>query len=126
MRFMMMVTTDEAAGPPGPELQAAIGQLMGEMASQGVLVQAGGLLPSARGARLKLAGSTVTVTDGPFAEAKELIGGFAILEASSREEAIVLGQRFLQVHADVLGPSYEAGLEIRQISEPPASAGRLS
>ena len=122
MRFMMMVKTPESAGPPTPELQAAVGRLMGEMAQAGVLLDAAGLLPSARGALLKLSGAKVTATDGPFVETKEVIGGFAILRADSREAAIELGRRFLQVHADAAGPSFDASLEIREMSEP--AAGR--
>ena len=119
---MMMVKTPESAGPPTPELQAAVGRLMGEMAQAGVLLDAAGLLPSARGALLKLSGAKVTATDGPFVETKEVIGGFAILRADSREAAIELGRRFLQVHADAAGPSFDASLEIREMSEP--AAGR--
>ena len=89
MRFMMMVKTPEAAGPPSPELVTAVGRLMGEMASAGVLLEAGGLLPSAKGARLRLSQSRVTVTDGPFIETKELIGGFAVLEAASKADVPV-------------------------------------
>lgn len=120
MRFMMMVKTSEAAGPPSPALEAAIGKLMGEMAATGVLVDAGGLLPSAKGATLRLSRAQVTVTDGPFLETKELVGGFAVLEAASKEDAVELGRRFLQVHADTLGASYEATLEIRQMADQPA------
>jgi hypothetical protein len=79
--------------------------------------QTGGLLPSSAGARVRVAGGKLTVTDGPFAEAKELIGGYAILRASSKEEAIELGKDFMKLHADVLGSSYEGELEIRQMAE---------
>jgi hypothetical protein len=64
---------------------------------------------------VKAAGGKLTVTDGPFAETKELIGGFAVLEASSREDAIRLGKEFMQLHVDVLGPAYEGTLEVRQM-----------
>jgi len=57
----------------------------------------------------------MTVTDGPFAEAKELIGGYAIVEAKSKQEAIELGKDFMKVHADILGPAYDGELEIRQM-----------
>ena len=60
----------------------------------------------------------MTVTDGPFAETKELIGGFAILEAASREEAIQLGKKFMQLHIDVLGHTYEGTLEVRPMFDP--------
>ena len=95
MRFMMIVKADpsyEAGGPPNPALLAAIGKLSEEMTKAGVLLQSGGLLPSSKGARVRASGGKLTVTDGPFAETKELIGGFAILEAASKEEAIQLGK----------------------------------
>jgi hypothetical protein len=65
----------------------------------------------------------LTVTDGPFTESKELIGGYGILRARSREEAIELGKAFMAVHADVLGPSYEGELEIRQLADFEPHAG---
>jgi len=57
------------------------------------------------------------VIDGPFAETKELIGGYAILKADSREDAIELGKQFMKVHADVLGPSWEGELEVRPMQD---------
>jgi hypothetical protein len=120
MRFMMMVKADkdyEAGAPPSPELMAAIGKLTEDMAKTGVLVEAGGLLPSSKGARVRVSGGRLTVIDGPFTEAKELIGGYAILKANSRAEAVELGKNFMQVHADVLGPAYHGELEIRQLAE---------
>ena len=121
MRFMMLVKAEES-GPPSVELMAAVGKLSMEMAQKGVLVDMGGLAPSVRGARIRLSDARLTVTDGPFTESKEVIGGFAVLRASSRAEAIELGRRFMQVHADVLGPSASVELEIREMYE--ASAGQ--
>ena len=83
-----------------------------------MLLDNGGLLPSSKGARVRAAGGKLTVTDGPFIEAKELIGGYGILEAGSKEEAIEVGKVFMKIHVDVLGPSYEGELEIRQMFEP--------
>ena len=76
------------------------------------------LLPSSKGARVRVSAGKMTVTDGPFAETKELIGGFAILEAASKEEAIRLGKEFMQLHVDVLGQSYEGTLEVRPMFDP--------
>ena len=121
MRFMMIVKADpsyEAGGPPNPALLAAIGKLSAEMTNAGVLLQSGGLLPSSKGARVRASGGKMTVTDGPFAETKELVGGFAILEAGSKDEAIRLGKKFMQVHVDVLGQAYEGTLEIRPMFDP--------
>ena len=118
MRFMMLVKAAENVQPV-PELYAAIGQLAQEMAQKGVLLDMGGLASSAQGTRIRLAGSRLTTTDGPFTEAKELVGGFSVMQANSREEAIELGRRFMQVHADILGPDRVVELEIRQIIDPP-------
>lgn len=118
MRFMMMVKADknyEAGIPPKPELLAAIGKLTDDMVRAGVLVQTGGLLPSSTGARVHVSRGKLSVTDGPFAETKELIGGYAIVEAASRDEAIQLGRRFMELHAAVLGPSYDGECEVRQL-----------
>ena len=79
----------------------------------------GGLTSSARGARIRLAAGRLTVFDGPFVETKELLGGYAILKAASKPEAIELGRRFMQIHADILGPGAEMELEIREMEGPP-------
>jgi hypothetical protein len=121
MRFMMMVKADkdyEAGVPPSPKLEAAIGKITEEMTKAGVVLATEGLLPSSKGARLRLAGGRLTVTDGPFAEAKEIIGGYAIVQARSKEEAIELGSRFLKVHEEALGPAYVGEVEIRQLFDP--------
>jgi len=119
----MIVKADpsyEAGGPPNPALLAAVGKLSEEMTKAGVLLQSGGLLPSSKGARVQVSRGKMTVTDGPFAETKEVIGGFAILEAASKEEAIGLGKEFMQLHVDVLGQSYEGTLEVRAMFGPGA------
>ena len=118
MRFMMMVKADknyEAGMPPNPELLAAMGKLTEDMTKAGVLLQTGGLLPSSKGARIRVSRGAVSVTDGPFPETKELIGGYAIVEAASRDEAIKLGRRFMELHATIIGSSYEGECEIRQL-----------
>ena len=117
MRFMMMVKCrdTETGVPPKKELIDAIGKVTEEGIKAGIVLATGGLLPSAMGARVLVSGGKLKVMDGPFAEAKELIGGFAILRASSKEEAIGLGRDFMQIHADVMGPEYEGELEIRQM-----------
>lgn len=122
MRFMMMVKADkgyEAGIPPKPELLAAMGRLTADMANAGVLIQTGGLLPSSSGVRIHVSRGRLGVTDGPFAETKELIGGYAIVEAASRDEAIQIGRRFMELHASVLGPSYEGECEVRQMFDGP-------
>jgi hypothetical protein len=118
MQFMIMVKAGsdyEAGRPPSPELMGAIGKLSEEMTKAGVLLATGGLLPSAKGARVRASGGKLSVTDGPFTETKELIGGYAIVQAKSRDEAVELGKQFMAVHMRILGPSYDGECEIRQM-----------
>jgi hypothetical protein len=119
MRFMMLVKADEKTfGPPPPELHAAIEKLTAELPRiGGELLEVGGLMPSATGGKVKASNGKISFTDGPFSEAKELIGGYAILSLPSKEAAIEEGKRFMQAHVDVLGPSYQGELEIRQLAE---------
>ena len=122
MRFMMLVkgnTDYEAGRPPSPALKAAIDEASAQQAASGALIAAGGLMPTSAGALVRVERGRVKVVDGPFAEAKEVIGGYAILEAGSREEAIEMGRSFMQLHVDVLGPEFSGELEIRQLYEPP-------
>jgi hypothetical protein len=118
MKFMLIANAtkeSEAGAPPDPRLMAAIAGFSEEMARTGVLVSTGGLAPSSLGAKVRLSGGKVTVTDGPFAETKEIIGGYAVVEVQSKKEAIEVARRFWQLHADVLGPAYEGAGEIRQL-----------
>ena len=122
MRFMMIVkaTRDSEAGaPPNPELMEAVAKLADEATAQGTLITSGGLLPSSQGVRIQVVGGKTSVTDGPFAETKELVGGFAIFDLKSKEEAIEGGRKFMQLHADILGPSYEGEMEIRPMFDHP-------
>lgn len=122
MRFMSIVKGAENAGPPSQELMDAIDKLAQEMFQKGVMLDMGGLLPTAAGARIRLSGGKLTVTDGPFTEAKEVVGGYAIVKAGSKADAIEMGRRFMQLHADILGPSYQMELEIREMFDPPPQA----
>ena len=118
MKFMLIsyATKDWEAGlPPDPRLVAAIPRLYEKMPNGASLLATGGLAPSSIGAKVRVSGGNVVVTDGPFAETKELVGGFAIVEASSKEEAIAIARGFWELHVEVLGPSYEGGGEIRQM-----------
>jgi hypothetical protein len=113
VRFLVMHKSNEeneAGVPPSPELMENMGKLMEESARAGVLLAAEGVHPSSRGARLSFSGGRRTVTDGPFAEAKELIAGFAVLQVDSKEEAIEWATRF----ADVIG---DVEIEVRQVIE---------
>jgi hypothetical protein len=79
---------------------ANMGTFIEEMMKSGALLATEGCLPSAKGARVRLSGGKLTVTDGPFTESKELVAGFALLEAKSKEEAIEMTKRFLKVAGD--------------------------
>ena len=114
--MLVKATKDsEACTPPNPELMAAIAKLAEEATARGVMVTAGGLLPSSEGIRVRVSGGKTFTIDGPFAETKELVGGFAIFDLESREEAVRMATEFMQLHADILGPSYEGELEIRPL-----------
>src|SRR5438132_73043 len=86
MRFMMLVKSAENSGPPPKELMDAIGKLAEEALKAGTMLDSGGLAPTAMSARVRLARGQVTTTDGPFAESKEVVGGFAVFELKSKKE----------------------------------------
>jgi hypothetical protein len=113
MRFLSIYKTKESGLPPSPEHIAAMGKLIEEGMKSGWLVATEGCLPSVLGARIRKADGTVTVTDGPFTESKEIVGGFAILQAKSKEHAVQLVENFLKVAGD-------GECELRQIFEAPA------
>jgi hypothetical protein len=111
MRFLCIYKPAAAEGvPPSQEHMRAMGQLIEEMTKAGVLLGTEGCQPSAKGARVRREGGKVRVIDGPFAEAKEIIGGFALITVRSKDEAIMWAKRFLDVAGD--GES-----EIRQLHE---------
>jgi hypothetical protein len=114
MKFLSIYKNEERTVPPSQEEMAAMGKLIEEGMKAGWLVATEGCLPSALGARVRRSNGNVTVTDGPFTEAKELVGGFAILRANSKEEAIQLAKDFLAVVGT-------GECELRQLYE--ASAG---
>ena len=115
MRFLAIYRSVEKALPPSAEHMAAMGKLIEKMAKAGVLLATEGCQPSSKGARVRISGGKFTVTDGPFTETKEVIGGFALLQVNSKDEAIAWTRRFLHVAGD--GES-----EIRELYEAPAFA----
>ncbi len=114
MRFMMIVKHPENQGPPPKSLMDAIAKLSEEADRAGTMLGSGGLAPTAQGARVRLSGGKVTVTDGPFTEAKEVVGGYAVLEAKSREEALEAARQFMRLHQQHW-PGWEGECEIRQL-----------
>jgi hypothetical protein len=111
-----MIRIDETTGQvPDEQLMAEMGKLLDELTRTGQLVSTAGLRPTSEGVRVRLhRGGRLTVTDGPFTETKEVIGGFAILEAQSLAEAVDLTRRFLKVH----GTDWGVECEVRQLDGP--------
>jgi hypothetical protein len=115
MRFISMIRIDENTGQaPSEQLMRDMGKLMEELTRTGQLVSTAGLRPTSQGVRVRLRGGKLSVVDGPFTETKEVIGGYAILEAASKEEAIELTRRFLRVHGD----EWNIECEVRQLDGP--------
>src|SRR5205085_6094652 len=115
-RFMLIVkaSKDSEAGiMPSTELLDAMGKYNEEMAKAGVMLAGEGLQPSSKGARVKFSGDKRTVTDGPFAETKELVAGFWMIQAKSKEEAI----EWVKRSPSPMGPNEEGEIEIRQVFE---------
>jgi hypothetical protein len=121
MRFMTIVKSAENAGPPPQALMDAIAKLGEEAARAGTLVEMGGLFPTAMGARVRLSRGQLNVTDGPFTEAKEVVGGYAVHEVKSKQEAIDAAVRFMELHKKHW-PGWEGETEVRQIFEAPVPA----
>ncbi|HUI70557.1 MAG TPA: YciI family protein [Spirochaetia bacterium] len=116
MQFMMKMLMDvDKAFEPSAALMGEIDRFTQETARAGKLVQTGGMASSAKITRIRAAAGKLTATDGPFAEAKEQVGGYAIVEVASREEAIELGRRFMEIHLKIMGTSFVADSEIQEM-----------
>jgi len=117
MRFMMLIKPPESeyAGPPNKEELHAMGRYNDELRRAGVLLEVNGLSPPAEGSRITFSGTRRTVTDGPFSEAKEMIGGYWVIQVRSKEEALEWAKRIplgTEVH-----PGHEVEVELRRIVE---------
>ena len=123
MRFMMIVKHSEKWGFPPKPLMDAIQDLSEEAVKAGAMIGNGGLLPSAKGARVRLAGGQVSVIDGPFTEAKEVVGGYAQFELKSREEAVQSAVRFMELHKKHW-PGWEGETEVREMFDPQDCASK--
>jgi hypothetical protein len=117
MKFMMIVKSAERSGPPPKELMDAIDKLGEEAVKSGSMLGGGGLGPTATGARVRLSGGKVTVIDGPFTEAKEIIGGYAQFELKSKQEAVDSAVQFMELHKKHW-PGWEGETEVRQMMGP--------
>jgi hypothetical protein len=118
MRFLSMVKHTEAnTSPPPKALMEAIDQLVQEAAKAGcMMVEAGGLLPTASGARVRISNGKLTVTDGPFTEAKEVVGGYAIFNVKTKADMMEWTTRFMDLHKKHM-PGWNGECEIRQLAE---------
>src|SRR6266481_3509447 len=117
MRFMSIVTSPQSPGNPTPELLGAMHKLADREIKAGRMIDNGGLMPLQTGARVRIADGKLSVIDGPFVEAKEVIGGYAIFELRDKEEALAMGKEFMQLHLDHM-PGWEGTCEVRAFATP--------
>ena len=115
MRFLSLIRIQENTGQvPSEQLMSDMGKLIEELTRSGQLISTAGLRPSAEGVRVRLRRGKLSSVDGPFTETKEVIGGYAILEAKSRDEALELTRRFLKIH----GEEWDIECEVRPLDGP--------
>jgi hypothetical protein len=120
MRFLSMIRVNEKSGQvPSEQLMNDMGTLIEDMIREGSLVRTAGLRPSSEGTRVRLRQGQLSAVDGPFTESKEVVGGFAILEAESMQQAIELTKRFLRVHGD----EWDIECEVRPLDGPEFGRG---
>ena len=118
MRFMMFIkhTRDYDGVEAPPALYGAMGEFVEENAKNGVFIDGAGLQPLAKGTRVRLAGGKINVTDGPFSEAKEVVGGYALCECGTHEEAVALATKFMDLHR-LHWPEFEGEAEVRPLED---------
>ena len=114
MRFMMIVKTNHV-GHPTPELLEAMHKLANREIKAGRMLDNGGLTPLAAGAQVRITDRRLSVVDGPFVEAKEVVGGYAIFELRDKEEAMASATEFMQLHVDLM-PGWEGTCEVRALA----------
>jgi len=115
MRFMYVITSSAEPAAPTPALLDAMHKMAAREIAAGRMLADGGLTPPEMGARITCGRGKVAVIDGPFAETKEVIAGFAVFEVAAREEGLELGREFMQLHADHM-PGWEGAMEMREIA----------
>ena len=117
MRYMVFVKMAEDVGEPPTALVEAMGKEMGEAFAAGWMVDAGGLYPPAQSTEIRVKAGDITVTDGPYTEVKEVVGGYSIIEVRSPDEAIAAARRVAELHHEYW-PGWEGSMEVRRISGP--------
>jgi hypothetical protein len=113
-RYLSIIRAAENQGEPPAGFMEAIDELVKRTLEDGTIVSTGGLAPIAMAARVRIHGNRLVVTDGPFAESKEVIGGYAVLSANSREDAIRATREFMQLHID-RWPGWVGECELREL-----------
>jgi hypothetical protein len=121
MRFMYIVTSERPAVPT-PALMEAMGKLADREIKAGRMIDSGGLMPLATGAQVRIRDGELGVVDGPFVEAKEVIGGYAVFELRNKEEALAAAVEFMQLHKDHM-PGWEGTCELRAFATPAHEVG---
>ena len=118
MKYLMLIKHSEAyrAEPIPQALMDAMGEFVGKSFESGVLKDTAGLKPTSEGFRIRSSGNRLKVTDGPFAESKEIVGGYAMIEVASREEALKVARDFMELHR-VHWPAFEGECEVRPVEE---------
>jgi hypothetical protein len=123
MRYMMFIkhTEDYRIETVPQSLFGAMGEFVGEAMKNGSIIDTAGLQPTAKGKRVRLAAGKITVIDGPFTETKEVVGGYALVEAKTYEEAMTLATRFMDLHR-IHWPAFQGECEVRPLEnmEPPS------
>jgi hypothetical protein len=117
MRFMVFVKMAEDVGDAPQALMEAMGKEMGEAFADGSMLDAGGLWPTAQRTEIRLKGGQVTTTDGPYAEAKEVVGGYSVIEARDQAEATEGARRVIELHRE-FWPGWEGSVEVSPITGP--------
>jgi hypothetical protein len=112
---MFIVTSSAQPAPPTPELLDAMHTMAVREIAAGRMIDDGGLMPLDMGARITNARGKISVIDGPFAETKEVVGGYAVFEVKDRDEAVELGVAFMQLHVDHM-PGWDGVLEMREVA----------
>lgn len=114
MRYMMLIkhTEDYRGKPVSPALMAAMGEFIGEQAKLGKFIDGAGLQSTHKGKKVQLRGGKINVVDGPFTESKELVGGYAVFDVDSEEEALALATKFMELHR-VHAPEFNGECEMR-------------
>ena len=123
MQFLMLVKHGENPGPPPKEFLDAMAKLGENAAKSGTMIASGALVPIAKSTRVRLSRGQVTAVDGPYTEAKEVVGGFAMFELKSKEEAIEGAVQFMELHKKYW-PGWEGETEVRQVCGPEAFDGK--